>query len=68
MNEYIPAYLAAIQDDINAILTATESAAESIEHSTEYENNFHPFHAAAVSAYNRLVTTLITLQGYQTTQ
>lgn len=61
----IPAYLAAVQGDVLQIISAADRAAESIENSPAYLDGLHPFHAAAVSTYNALVSVLLTVEGYQ---
>lgn len=66
MNEYTPAYLAAIQNDLAAILAAAENAAEIIENSAEYSDYLHPYHPASVSTYNRICSTLIDLERIKT--
>lgn len=60
----IPAYLADVQKDVAQIISAAEKAAESIENSPAYSDRLHPFHAAAVSTFNSLVTVLLTVEGY----
>lgn len=68
MNEYTPAYLAAIQNDLAAILAAAENAAETIEASAEYQTLEHPHHAAAVSTFNRISSVLLDLERFQVSE
>lgn len=68
MNEYTPAYLAAIQNDLTTMQEAANRAAETIENSEEYKRRLHPYHNAAVATYNKLVSILLDLDRYQTTE
>lgn len=61
----LPSHLADIQSEVNQIITAAEKAAESVENSPAYMNRLDPFHAAAVATYNRLVTVLLSVEGFR---
>lgn len=65
MNCNIPGYLEGIQDDLKTIIYAAERAADYIENGPTYQKNTHPFHAAAVSTYNRLVSVIIEMEKFQ---
>lgn len=62
---YTPNYLEQIQDDIKAMIPAAEKALEKLEKSDEYNDHSHPFHAAAVATYNRLISILLQIEGME---
>ena len=57
--QYIPGYLDAIQCDLRETIRHAENAADYLEKSEPYNNHLHPYHAASVATYNRLVSVLI---------
>ena len=65
MNDYIPAHLEGIQENLKTILEAAEQAAQYIEAGPTYQNHLHPFHNSAVATYNRLVSIIIELEHYK---
>ena len=65
MNNYIPAYLEGIQDDLKTILEASERVTEYIENGPTYQNHLHPFHNSAVATYNRFVSVILELEKFQ---
>jgi hypothetical protein len=60
-NMYIPEYLNNIQRDLCEADCILTEAMQSIERSEEYMDRTHPFHAAAVSTYNKLLTIVLTI-------
>lgn len=65
---YIPEYLEGIQPQIKEMVQDTQTALETLVNSAEYNDGLHPFHAAAVSTYNKLVTIILTLEGFSAAQ
>ncbi len=62
--KYIPGYLEGIQDNLKTVIASIDRALEYIENGPSYQNHLHPYHAAAVSTYNRLVSVTIEIQNY----
>lgn len=62
---YTPNYLKEIQEEIKPMISAAEKALEKLEASAEYNDHLHPFHAAAVATYNRLISIVLELDALE---
>lgn len=62
---YTPEYLRAIQNNIKAMIEQCETALQTIENCSEYNESIHPFHAAAVATYNRLTSIILHLDALE---
>ena len=62
---YTPAYLKQVRCEIKIMIYNAEKVLEKLEKSDEYNNHLHPFHAAAVSTYNKLTSIVLELDGLE---